>query len=113
MDLGSTQLLGVRKLAAVCVAAVVSGCAPDTEILSPYAAPGKYDFLDCPGIAQRMKSASDREKELTDLMTRAQQGVGGAIVNAVAYQDDLNNARAQLRALRKAAQEKKCTPPPA
>jgi hypothetical protein len=108
------RTLRIRSFAAGCLAALTGGCAssPDIEVLSPYAAPGKYDFLDCPGIAQRLKTASDRERELVDLMTRAQQGVGGSIVNAIAYQDNLNTARAQSRELRKAAEGKQCPPPP-
>jgi hypothetical protein len=107
-------LIGVCGFVAVCVAALTSGCAssPDIEALSPYAAPGKYDFLDCPGIAQRLKTTSDRERELVDLMTRAERGVGGGIVNAIAYQDNLNTARAQSRELRKAAEAKQCPPSP-
>jgi len=104
------QPMRVSILAAVCFAPLTSGCTPssDLDVISPYAAPGKYDFLDCPTIAQRLKLASDRERELTDLMTRAQEGFGGSIVNAIAYQEDLNTARAQVRALRKAAEGKQC-----
>jgi hypothetical protein len=113
MTLGNIRKLGVGAVAAACVAAAMSGCAfsPDADILSPYAAPGKYDFLDCPSIAQRLKTASAREKQLTDLMSRASEGAGGAIVNVIVYQDDLNTARAELRALRKAADAKQCPPP--
>jgi hypothetical protein len=105
------QPLRVSILVAVCFAALTtSGCtsSSDLDVISPYAAPGKYDFLDCPAMAQRLKLASDRERELTDLMTRAQEGFGGSIVNAIAYQEDLNTARAQVRALRKAAGGKQC-----
>jgi hypothetical protein len=113
MTLGNMRELGMRSFTAVCLIALTSGCASSLdEALSPYAAPGKYDFLDCPGIAQRLKTAQDREKELTDLMTRAERGVGGGIVNAIAYQDNLNTARAQSRELRKAAEAKQCPPPP-
>jgi hypothetical protein len=63
----------------------VSGCATN-EILSPYAAPGKYDFLDCPSITERIKTTSARERQLNELMTRASEAGGGFIVNAIAYQ---------------------------
>ena len=77
--------------------------------MSPYAAPGKYDFLDCPSITERIKIASARERQLNELMTRASEASGGFVVNAIAYQDDLNTARANLRELRKAADAKHCT----
>jgi hypothetical protein len=109
ITLGNMRARGVKKLTIICVAAFTGGCASgDLDAVSPYAEPGKYDFLDCTSIAQRMKEASDRERQLTDLMTRAQEGVGGGIVSAVVYQDDLNITRARLRSLRKAAESKQC-----
>jgi hypothetical protein len=41
-------------------------------------------------------------------MTRASEAADGAIVNAIAYQDEYNTARGRARALRKAAEVKKC-----
>jgi len=95
--------------AAVCLAVLTSGCsiALDDSI---YAAPGKFDFLDCPTIAERAKRASARETELAGLMTRASEGAGGPVVNALVYQDELNTVRAELQALRKTADEKRCAP---
>ena len=96
-------------LAAVCLALLTSGCsiALDDSI---YAAPGKFDFLDCPSIAERAKKASARESELTSLMSRASEGAGGGVVNALVYQDQLNTVRAELQALRKTADDKRCAP---
>jgi hypothetical protein len=105
------RVRGVQTLTIMCVVACTGGCASgDLDAVSPYAEPGKYDFLDCPSIAQGMRTASDREKQLTDLITRADQGVGGGIVSAIAYQDELNITRARLRSLRKAAESKQCPP---
>jgi len=85
----------------------VSGCA-QSDLFSPYAAPGKYDFLDCPSIANQLKGQTAREQQLRELMSRAKEASSGAIVNAVVYQDDFNMARANLRELRKAAEAKHC-----
>ena len=95
--------------AAVCLAVLTSGCsiALDDSI---YAASGKFDFLDCPSIAERAKKASAREAELTQLMTRAAEATGGQVVNAVVYQDELNSVRAELVALHKTADDKHCAP---
>jgi hypothetical protein len=100
-----------QTFAAICVAGLVAGCA-GSDVVSPYAAPGKYDFLDCPGITERIKITSARERQLNELMTRASEASGGFIVNAIAYQDDLNTARANLRELRKAAEAKHCAVEP-
>jgi hypothetical protein len=99
-----------RGVATACIAAIISGCASN-DILSPYAEPGRYDFLDCTSIAERITKASDRERQLAQLMTRASEAADGAIVNAIAYQDEYNAARANLRSLRKAAEVKKCQLP--
>jgi hypothetical protein len=97
------------SFAAVCLALLTGGCsiALDDSI---YAAPGKFDFLDCATIAERAKTASAKETELTGLMSRARDGAGGPVVNALVYQDQLNMVRAELQALRKTADEKRCAP---
>jgi hypothetical protein len=74
------------------------------------AQPGKYDFLDCPGIQQRTKAFAAREAELSGLMERANQGAGGTVVSALVYRDELNMVRADRRALQKASDEKRCAP---
>ena len=110
MTLGNMRQL-TRGLAIACVVAIISGCASD-DILSPYAEPGRYDFLDCTSIAERITKASDREKQLALLMTRASEAADGAIVNAIAYQDEYRAARAKFsRSLRIAAEVKKCQLP--
>jgi hypothetical protein len=103
--------LGVRGLATICMAGIASACAgtPDNDAFSIYAAPGKYDFLDCAGITNRLKAQSARETQLRELMSRANEAAGGSVVSAIAYQDDFNTVRADLRALRKAAEEKRCS----
>jgi hypothetical protein len=77
----------------------------------PTPSPVRYDFLDCTSIAERITKASDREKQLALLMTRASEAADGAIVNAIAYEDEYRAARANLRSLRMAAEVKKCQLP--
>jgi hypothetical protein len=95
-------------VAVVCVPMLVSGCA-QTDLFSPVA-PGKYDFLDCPSITKRLARSLYEEANLARLMSRASEGIGGAMVNAMAYQDQYNTARADVRELRKAGEVKKCSP---
>jgi hypothetical protein len=95
--------------AAVCLALLTSGCsiALDDSI---YAGPGKFDFLDCASITSRTRAASARETELAELMSRARESAGGPVVNTLAYQDELNTVRAELQALHKTADDKRCAP---
>jgi hypothetical protein len=100
------------QLAAIYSAIFVAGCSSIPDELSIYAASGKFDFLDCPGIASRSVAAANQETELNRLMTHANEGTGGAFVNAFVYQDQLNTARAERRSLQKAAEAKGCPPLP-
>ena len=117
MTLGRMREFRVRGLAMVLIAGIVSACTGtatlDPDALSIYAAPGKYDFLDCNTITARLAGASARETQLRELMSRANEAAGGSIVNAMVYQDDFNTVRADVRALRKAADDKKCSIEPA
>ena len=94
-------------MAAICLAGLISGCA-ESDLLSPYVAPGKYDYLDCPSIDKRLRATTAREQQLVELMSRSREAASGSIVNAMVYQDDLNTARANIRELRKAGEAKHC-----
>jgi hypothetical protein len=117
MTLGRMRKPWARGVAMILIAGIVSACTGtgtfDSDALSIYAAPGKYDFLDCATIATRLQGASARETQLRELMSRANEAAGGSIVNAMVYQDDFNTARADVRALRKAAEAKRCDSAPA
>jgi hypothetical protein len=108
MTLDKSQHRQLAYVAVICVPILMSGCA-ESDLFSPVA-PGKYDFLDCPSIAKRLAKASYQDAKLAQLMTRASEGAGGAVVNAMVYQDQYNVARAEVRMLRKAEEDKKCPP---
>ena len=113
--LGNVHQRVVRTLVMISIAGTVSACTgmPDSDAFSIYAAPGKYDFLDCASITNRLTAASARETQLKELLGRANEAAGGSIVSAIVYQDDYNTVRADIRALRKASDEKKCSAQPA
>jgi hypothetical protein len=111
MTLGNMCKSFVHCFAAMCAAAMTTGCAStiDDDIISPYSEPGRYDFLDCATISKTLAKVSYTEKQLAQLMTRASEAADGAFVNAIVYQDRYNTARAEIRALRKAGEAKKCS----
>src|SRR5262249_400438 len=91
MTLGNIRDLAVRGLIAFGIAGLLlSSCAEG--LLSPYETPGKYDLLDCAGIVSRLNAATVKEKELTQLMSRANESATGPIVNTFVYGDELNKA---------------------
>jgi len=78
---------------------LLCGCAANLDLGMLYAAPGKYDYLRCEDLPARLATSIAREKQLTDLMKRANQDAGGPVVSAVAYSADLAQVRAREREL--------------
>jgi hypothetical protein len=98
--------------AAVLIAFSCAGCSmvldDNSAVFS--AAPGKYDYLDCKGIADRTSANSKRTAELDNLMQRANQGAGGKFVSTMVYKDEYNAVQADQIALRQVSDEKRCAP---
>jgi hypothetical protein len=74
------------------------------------AAPGKYDYLDCKGIAARTSLNMQRSAELSSLMQRAGQDPMGSFVGNMVYRDEYNANQADQLALRQMADQKRCAP---
>ena len=93
-------------------AAFAGGCSMmlDDNSVVYSAAPGKYDFLDCKGIAERSNANAQRAAELSALMQRANQDPMGPFVSNMVYRDEYNAKQADQVALRQAADQKRCTP---
>ncbi len=112
VTLGNMRALRVLSASAF-IPLIAVGCSVSPEN-TLYLQPGKFDFLDCASIAERSKKASERVEQLRLLMSRASEGgPGGAVVNAIAYQDEMNTAQAQLYSLQQAADAKHCPALPA
>ena len=87
--------------------AAVGGCTFSLHD-SLFAAPGKFDSLDCIAIAENIKATTAREKQLKELIELNTAGGGSAGANALVYQDDLNAVRENLWGLRQASDAKHC-----
>ena len=96
----------------ILIALICAGCSMVLDDNSPVfsAAPGKYDYLDCKGIADRTASNARRAAELDALMQRANQGAGGRLVSNMVYKDEYNSLQADQIALRQVSDEKRCAP---
>jgi len=86
----------------------LGGCAANLDLGILYAAPGKYDYLRCEDLTPRLVAGLTREKQLVELMNRANRDVAGPIVSVVSYSADLAQVRADIKILRQAAADKKC-----
>jgi len=76
--------------------------------------PAHYSVYHCDGLVARLKALQARELELSNLMLRASEGGGGALIGNLTYRADYENAVGEEKVLRRVAAEKKCdlpTPP--
>jgi hypothetical protein len=96
---------------AVLLALGLAGCGTisDQTAASALVAPGKYDIYACRDIEQRTRSTRARQLELEQLMARAAQGAGGALVNAIAYRSEYLQAQGELEQLAKSSADKHCS----
>lgn len=97
--------------AAVVAALALAGCAGmgnDEAVGTMLVSPGKYDIYTCPQLAEQARTARNRELELADLMARASQSAGGAVVNSLAYRTDYLQSREQQKMIAARQQDKKC-----
>ena len=102
-------------LAGALLCAALGGCAGSIDSIYStglWVQPGKYDFIKCPDIAQRLAGAKAQEKNLMNLMARADQEVAGPVVNVMVYQAQLEQARGDIRLLEQTYREKNCHEPP-
>ena len=74
--------------------------------------PAHYSVYHCDGLATRLKALQAREQELSNLMLRASEGSGGALIGNLTYRTDYESAVGEEKVLRRAAAEKKCDLPP-
>ena len=68
----------------------------------------RFDFMACPEIVGQRNNWTAREKQLTELVEKAESSPGGIIVSVAAYRSELAQARTQRRLAEKAAQDKGC-----
>ena len=93
-------------LVAGIVATALAGCTNGAGSL--LIDPGRYSAYHCNDLAAQWKVLVAREKELRDLMDRADQGGGGAVIGSLAYRTDYESVRSEEQLLQREAAEKNC-----
>lgn len=101
--------LGAVGILAVMLGAGLTGCGAGGGPGSLLVDPGRYSAYHCNDLAARWKVLVAREKELRDLMERADQGGGGAVIGSLAYRPDYDSVLGEERLLQRTAAEKNCT----
>src|SRR5262245_14157727 len=107
------DLFAARALWLVPLCALVTGCATSD---GPYffADAGKYQFHTCEQLATASKQKRDRQRELKELIDKAEQAAGGQIVSVLAYRSDYTAVNEELQVIDSTIRDKKCaaSPPP-
>jgi hypothetical protein len=93
-------------------AALLSGCSTSDGVSTLMIDPAHYAVYHCDGLQARLKALQAREQELSNLMLRASEGGGGALIGNLTYRADYENAVGEEKLLRRTAAEKKCELPP-
>jgi hypothetical protein len=100
---------GATALPGLAVGLLLGACSLGSEPgFSIFADPGKYQYYSCEQIAAELKTWSQKEQELKQLMDRADQGAGGSAVGLIAYKADYVAAGEEVEMLQATARDKKC-----
>jgi hypothetical protein len=87
-----------------------AGCATSGSEYSVmmFADPGKYQYKTCDEIAAAALNAAARQKQLRELIAKAEQGTGGAVVSTIAYRGEYRTVSEELSVIEGTARTKKC-----
>jgi hypothetical protein len=105
------DLLAARLLSLVALCALVTGCASSD---GPYvfADPGKYQYHNCQQLAVASKQKHERQRELKELIDKAERAAGGQIVSVLAYRSDYVAVNEEVQVIDAAVREKGCPASP-
>ncbi len=70
--------------------------------------PGQYAAYHCNDLVARLKQLLTREKDLRNLMDKASESTGGAVIGTLSYRTDYEAALSEEKLVRRIAAEKKC-----
>jgi hypothetical protein len=93
----------------VALASLIVGCSSIADTgMTMFADPAKYQYATCEGLGRQRQTWTTKEQEIRQLMDRAEQSAGGAVVNVLAYKGDHVAALEELQLIERAARVKNC-----
>jgi len=101
-----SHMMCLAALATVSV--MVASCGTDNGPGALFVDPGRYDAYHCNDLAARWKALLEREKQLRNLIDRAQEGSGGALIGTMAYGPDYDSVLTEKKLVQRRATELKC-----
>jgi hypothetical protein len=95
-------------LAPLLLCSLLADCSTGGEGMLLLSDPAKYQYHTCEQLAAATKAVSARQQELATLIERAEQGVAGALVSAIAYKSEYTAVGQDLRNIEATARTKNC-----
>ncbi len=110
---GLWRRAGARRraigLIGVIAAGALAGCGISEGGLGTLALdPGRYALYHCNDLVARLKALTAREGELRNLMDKANESTGGALIGALSYRTDYETVLSDDKLVRRVAAEKNC-----
>jgi hypothetical protein len=101
----------VSLLAAVLFGVAACSTSSSFDVML-FADPGKYEYHTCEQILAAGRSNTEREVRLRQLIEKAEQSAGGALVGTVAYRGEYRTVVEELSVIDNVLRRKKCNTPP-
>jgi hypothetical protein len=98
----------VAGVAATLAVLVIFGCSANQDVSTLFVDPGHYSAYRCKDFAPQLTLLTTREQSLRNLMDKANESGGGAIVGNLSYGADYEDVLGEEKVLRRAAAEKNC-----
>lgn len=98
----------VAGAAAAFAVLVVFGCSANQDVTTLLVDPGHYSAYHCKDFPPQLTALTTREQTLRNLMDKANESSGGAIVGNLSYRADYEDVLGEEKVLRRAAAEKNC-----
>lgn len=98
------------RCAGLLLGMALTGCASGGDVLI-FADTGKYQYHNCEQLAAAEKQQTARQRELKELIDKAEQGAGGQIVSLIAYRSDYTAVNEDLRVIETTVRAKNCLTP--
>jgi hypothetical protein len=93
-------------------ATTLAGCGSD-GVGALMVDPARFEGYNCKDLTGQWNDLIKREKELRDLINRADEGGGsGEVIGALTYRSDYQTVLERKKVLQRTAAEKKCQMPP-
>lgn len=101
----------VVRLAGLFACVILAGCASGGDGPMFFADAGKYRYHNCEQLATAATKQSERQRQLKELIDKAEQAPGGQLVSLMAYRTDYVAVNEDLQVLETAARAKNCPTP--